>query len=112
MLKLIVIGPRADILPFKAIGAELMDAQDGSAASEALESLRDAEEQLLVMMTEEIANQAGPAIVTFRKQKKNIFLPIPSITTPVGSRIEQIRAMVARSLGVDLLGQNTAAGSE
>jgi len=111
MLKLYVIGPRADILPFKAIGAELIEIQNGSVTN-ILEKLMQSTDQLLVMMTEELASSARAEIDTFRKKTNSIFLPIPSMSTHPGTRLKEVQQMIAKSLGVDLLGQKLAESSK
>ena len=104
MLKLYVIGPRAEILPFKSIGAELMDVQN-EPLPEILKRLRHTTEQIMVMITEELTVQAGAEIAALKQNPNIIFLPIPSINTIPGTRMKEIQKMIALSLGVDLLGQ-------
>jgi vacuolar-type H+-ATPase subunit F/Vma7 len=111
MLKLYVIGPRAEILPFKSIGAELIDVQI-EPVSEILKRLRQATEQILVMITEELTVNAGNEIAALKQNPNIIFLPIPSINTTPGTRMKEIQKMIALSLGVDLLGQKLAELSE
>jgi vacuolar-type H+-ATPase subunit F/Vma7 len=105
MPKVFVIGRRADILPFKAVGAELMEAQDQRQASAALANFRQSTEPMLVMMTEDMVNTCADDIAEFRQNRMNILLPIPTINTEPGKRLEEIRSLVARALGVDLLGR-------
>ncbi len=104
MLKLYVIGSRIDIQPFKAIGAELIEVQNES-LTDILAKLKQSSDQLLVMMTEGLAATVTTEIAAFKKDTKSIFLPIPAISTSPGVRIQEIRKLIARSIGVDLLGQ-------
>ncbi len=105
MPKVVVIGRRADILPFRAVGAELMEVRDEGQVNEVLGLFRQSTEPVLVMMTEDLVNAAGSSIAEFRENRMNVLLPIPTINTEPGKRLEQIRALVARALGVDLLGR-------
>ena len=104
MPKVFVIGRRADILPFKAVGADLMEAQDQRQAAAALGNFRQTTEPVLVMMTEDMVNACADDIAEFRQNRMNVLLPIPTINTEPGKRLEEIRSLVARALGVDLLG--------
>jgi vacuolar-type H+-ATPase subunit F/Vma7 len=106
MLKLIIIGKRADILPFRAVGAELVEINDDSKAGSAIESLKNSEVSLMVMMTEDLAELCQKEITEFRLKKTNMFLSIPSIKTTPGARLDEIRKLVTRALGVDLIGQS------
>ncbi len=105
MPKVIVIGRRADILPFKAVGADLMEARDGVEAGVALSGLRESTEPCLVLLTEDIAGQCQGEIAKFRENRMNVFLPIPTISSVPGKRLEEMRALIARAIGVDLLGR-------
>jgi vacuolar-type H+-ATPase subunit F/Vma7 len=112
MSKVVVIGRRADILPFKAAGAELREVRDGVEAWEELMRLAMSEEPLLVMITEDLAEECGEGIEEFRKSSTNVFLPIPTINSSPGKRLEEIRLLIARALGVDLLGRKDVAEEE
>ncbi len=107
MLKLYVIGPRSEILPFRSIGAELIDVQNES-ISGILKKMRQTTDQILVMMTEELTSGVSADIAALRQNPNIIFLPIPSINTPPGTRMKEIQKMIALSIGVDLLGQKLA----
>ncbi len=108
MPKLIAIGNRADILPFRAVGAELIEVQDERQAGTALNGIRESEEPAVVMITEGMATAGAQEIEELRKSGKHVFLPIPTIHTKPGKRLEEIRSLVARALGVDLLGRKEA----
>ncbi|MFA6471468.1 MAG: V-type ATP synthase subunit F [Candidatus Latescibacterota bacterium] len=105
MLKVYVLGRRSDILPFRAVGAELLEIQDESEVGPALERFKSTTEPHMLMMSEDLVSSCTHEIAQFRENKMNILLPIPTITTEPGLRLAQIRSMVAKALGVDLLGR-------
>ena len=112
MPKVFVIGRRADILPFRALGSELIEiipdqVGDRATVSAAFDRVQ-ADEPVMVMMTEDLVSRCPEKIAEFREKPMNMLLPIPSMTASPGIRLEEIRSLVARSLGVDLLGQKTA----
>jgi len=108
MPRVIVIGRRADILPFKAAGAELVEVRDGAEAGDALGGFRESAEPVLVMMTEDVAGACGAEIAAFRQNRMNMLLPVPTINSAPGKRLEEMRSLIARALGVDLLGRKEA----
>jgi vacuolar-type H+-ATPase subunit F/Vma7 len=105
MSKVVVIGRRADILPFRAAGAELVEVRDGAQACVALGGIAQSEEPALVMITEDIAMACAGDIESFRRSVRHVLLPIPTINSSPGKRLGEIRSLVARALGVDLLGR-------
>lgn len=107
MPKVFVIGRRADILPFRALGSELIEIEDEANVGAAFDRLQT-DEPVMVMMTEDLVSRCPERIAEFREKPMNMLLPIPSMTTSPGIRLEEVRSLVARSLGVDLLGQKNA----
>ena len=107
MPKVFVIGRRADILPFRALGSELIEIEDEATVSAAFDRVQT-DEPVMVMMTEDLVSRCPEKIAEFREKPMNMLLPIPSMTASPGIRLEEVRSLVARSLGVDLLGQKTA----
>jgi len=107
MPKVFVIGRRADILPFRALGSELIEIEDEATVSAAFDKVQ-ADEPVMVMVTEDLVSRCPEKIAEFREKPMNMLLPIPSMTATPGIRFEEVRSLVARSLGVDLLGQKTA----
>ncbi len=105
MPKVIVIGRRADILPFKAVGADLVEVRDGAEAGAALSGLGESTEPSLVLLTEDVAGKCAAEVAVFRENRMNVLMPIPTVNSAPGGRLEEIRALIARALGVDLLGR-------
>ncbi|MCE5249667.1 hypothetical protein LLG96_05550 [bacterium] len=105
MPKVVVIGRRADILPFKALGSELVEIEDETKVAPVLSEIKRSPEPVMVMMTEDLAGKCSEAITDFRENAMNMLLPIPTLSVTPGARMEEVRSLVARALGVDLLGQ-------
>lgn len=111
MPKVFVIGRRADILPFRALGSELIEIPDQVGDDVTVGAAFDrvqTDEPVMVMITEDLVGRCPERIAEFREKPMNMLLPIPSMTASPGIRLEEVRSLVARSLGVDLLGQKTA----
>ncbi len=110
MPKVIVIGRRADILPFKAVGANLMEVRDGTEAGAALGGLGESTEPSLILITEDIMRKCPAEVAEFRENRMNVLLPIPTVNSTPGGRLEEMRALIARAIGVDLLGRKGTGG--
>ena len=105
MPKIMAIGHRADILPFKAAGVELLEVETSEDAAAAFDSIMGISEPCAVMVTEDLMEAVEEPMAAFRVEKARAVLVIPSMTAAPGARLASIRALVARALGVDLLGR-------
>lgn len=106
MLRIVIIGSREDILPFKAVGAELFEADSSDSAGIILNDLGRSENSHLVVLPEEYTYACKNEIAVLRKGGKNVIVPLPLRKT-TGIRLEELRKLVSRSLGVDLLGNRS-----
>jgi vacuolar-type H+-ATPase subunit F/Vma7 len=105
MSRVFVIGRRADALPFKAAGAQVIEAEDCVGAAEGLRSIMQTAGPCLVMVSEDLARGCREEIAQFREGKERSVVSLPTLSTKPGTTLADIRAMVARSIGVDLLGK-------
>ena len=105
MSKVIAIGRRGDILPFKAAGVELLEIEGAEGAAAAFDSIMDMPDPCVVFVTEDLAEAAQAEIERFRRTRKRAVLAIPTLLKAPGLRLGEIRELVARALGVDLLGR-------
>ena len=105
MPKVTVIGKHAAILPFKSVGVEPWDVEDAEEAKAALRKIRESGEETLVLIPEDIAAECGHEIAALRQGVTAMILTLPAMSGEVGIQREQVRQLVARSLGVDLMGK-------
>ncbi len=105
MPKVIVIGKHAAILPFRSVGVEPLDIEHIDDAKQALRSIRESGEEALVMIPEEIAMECRNEIALLRQGTNVVVATLPATSGEVGLQREQVRQLVARSLGVDLMGK-------
>ena len=105
MSRVFVIGRRSDALPFKAAGAQVVEAQDCAGAAQGLRSIMQTAGPCLVMVSEDLARGCREEIAEFRLGKERSVVSIPTLSTKPGTTLADIRATVARSIGVDLLGR-------
>ena len=105
MPKVIVIGRHAAILPFKSVGVEPLDIEDVYGAKQALRSIRESGEETLVLIPENFAVDCQNEIALLRQGTHVVVLTLPATEGEVGVMREPVRQLVARSLGVDLMGK-------
>ena len=105
MPKVIVIGKHAAILPFKSVGVEPVDVEDVDEARQALRSVRETGEETLVLIPEDLAVECANEIALLRQGVSAVVMTLPASSGEVGIQREQVRQLVARSLGVDLMGK-------
>jgi vacuolar-type H+-ATPase subunit F/Vma7 len=100
-----VIGGHAAILPFKSVGVEPLDVESAEDARLALRGIRDAGEEALVFIPEDLAAECANEIATLRQGVNVVVLTLPASSGEVGLQRERVRQLVARSIGVDLMGK-------
>ncbi|MDR1534924.1 MAG: hypothetical protein LBU64_07490 [Planctomycetota bacterium] len=105
MPKVKAVGKHAAILPFRAAGVELVDADDPEAAKSALREIRESGEETLVMIPEDMAGECAAEIALLRQGASFLVLNLPAFRGETGLQRERVRQLVARSLGVDLMGR-------
>mgnify|MGYP001480183075 CR=1 FL=1 len=105
MPRVVVIGRRANVLPFRAVGVEIQEAEDAAAARELLRDLCKETEPCLVMMTEDLLAECGDEATRFRGGKWRAIVAIPALDAPPGRQRDKVRHLITRALGVDLLGR-------
>ncbi len=105
MPKVIVIGKHAAILPFRSVGVEPLDIETVDDAKQALRRVREDGEETLVLIPENLALDCRNEIALLRQGVNAVVLTLPAMEGEVGVQREQVRQLVARSLGVDLMGK-------
>lgn len=105
MPKVLVIGRHSQILPFKSVGVEPVDVETVDEAKAALRSIRESGEETLVLIPEELALQCANEIALLRQGVNVVVMTLPAMNGEVGAQRENVRQLVARSLGVDLMGK-------
>ncbi len=105
MAKVVIVGSRAAILPFKAVGVELLPADTVDDARAELRKIAVGMDEGLVFIPEELAEACRAEMTEIRRKPGVAALALPSTTGPAGRQREHIRQLVRRSIGVDLMGR-------
>lgn len=106
MPRVIAIGKHAAVLPFKSVGVEPFDVENADDAKVELRKIRESGEEILILIPEDIAVECENEIALLRQGVNAVLLTLPALSgDEVGVQREQVRQLVARSLGVDLMGK-------
>ncbi len=105
MPNVIVIGKHAAVLPFRSVGVTPLDIETVDDAKQALRGVREGGEETLVLIPENLAVDCRNEIALLRQGTNVVILTLPAMEGEVGIQREQVRQLVARSLGVDLMGK-------
>lgn len=105
MPRVMVMGKHAAILPFKAVGVEIVDVEEVEAARDILAKLAGTGEETLLLLPEDMAAACAAEIKAIRQGVSVVVMTLPALSGEVGAQREQVRQLVARSIGVDLMGK-------
>jgi vacuolar-type H+-ATPase subunit F/Vma7 len=100
-----VMGKHAAILPFKAVGVEIRDVEDIADARAVMREVYDSEEKTLLLVPEDLAVDLRNEIASLRQGVSTVVMTLPASSGEPGIQREQVRQLVARSIGVDLMGR-------
>ena len=115
MPRVVILGRQAAILPFKAVGVELMPADHLDQSRQMLRKLAHEMDEGLIFLPEDVAQGSRDEIAALRRHPKVAVLALAQSQAPsgepgegtsaVGAQREWVRQLVRRSIGVDLMGR-------
>lgn len=105
MPRVMAVGKRAEILPFRAVGVEVRGVASPEDARSALRELHESGEETLLLIPEDLAAECSGEIAQFRRGVATVVMTLPAASGERGAQRELVRQLVARSLGVDLMGR-------
>ncbi len=103
MYKIGIIGGRAEVLGFMALGFDVHEATEPGAAGEILTRLADSGEYAVIFLTAELALALRELLSRYKD------VPLPAITVIPGHRgsdgesLARMREAVKRAVGADIL---------
>jgi vacuolar-type H+-ATPase subunit F/Vma7 len=104
-----VIGNAQVILPFKAGGAVLYAAEGPEGVAKALRQIGAQPGSSLVLITEAAAAWSPDEVKDFEEAGRHALMVIPTRRAEKSSGLEIMRALVIRSVGVDLIARAPSA---
>lgn len=111
MPEVYAVGGREAVAPLKVLGAELLPGFTAQEVSEALARVGEDPEAVLVLVTEQAAALAPEAVTALRERLGPTVLVIPSHRGATNRALREMRDLVARAVGIDLLSGGAAASA-
>ena len=102
--RIAVIGERDTILPFRALGLEIVPMNPDEKVNELVEKLLK-EKVRIIFFTPDLFPHLQPIMERTRKSPVPCFIALP--TAKVEITIERLRRLVAKAIGADLLFKKT-----
>jgi V/A-type H+-transporting ATPase subunit F len=102
--RIAVIGERDTILPFRALGLEIVPMNPDERVNEQVEKLLK-EKVRIIFFTPDLFPHLQPIMERTRKSPVPCFIALP--TAKVEITIERLRRLVAKAIGADLLFKKT-----
>ena len=106
MSRVVVVGERGLILGFRGVGMDVVPVEDAENLRRALGPLSRDAGVALVLVTESLAAQAPDALEDFRAVSQAVITTIPTHLGGTGFAFNEMRSVVERSIGVDMLGKD------
>ena len=103
MYKIAVLGDRESVMGFKALGLEVITAEDSSAAKEILHEKAKDPEYAIIYITEQLASEIPDEIDKYKDRLTPAIILIPGKAGSLGIGMENISSSVERAIGADIL---------
>ena len=98
-----VIGDKASIIGFKAIGFKTVSVENSSELEAAIESLVE-DNCFVIMITEHALEGAEDILVKYRDSRTLAIIPIPGRFGKTGIGLKNLESYVEHALGRNILG--------
>lgn len=101
MYKIAVLGDRDSVLGFKALGLDVVFAEEADAAREALHRLAR-EDYAVIYVTEQLAQDISGEIARYKDAVTPAVILIPGKTGSLGLGASALQRAVERAVGADI----------
>jgi V/A-type H+-transporting ATPase subunit F len=105
MARAYIIGEKHQILGFKGVGFEIVPVTDAERFADELFYLSRGHDTGLILVTESLAKESPQVIEEFRHRSNAILVIIPTHEGSIYLSINEMRRIVERSMGIDILGK-------
>ena len=101
MYKIAVLGDRDSVLGFKALGLEVVFAEDAETARQALHRLAR-EDYAVIYITEQLAQTIPDDVARYKTDVTPAVILIPGKTGSLGLGAQALKSAVERAVGADI----------
>ena len=108
MAKVHVLGQKQQIMGFIGVGADAVEVTDAQSALTELRRLSKDPDATVVLVFESLFEAETETFEEIRENSPNIILVIPDHLGSHGLMYKLIREQIEKSIGVDLLGKESA----
>ncbi|MBO7375753.1 MAG: V-type ATP synthase subunit F [Clostridia bacterium] len=103
MYKVAVLGKRADVLGFMALGFRVEAVNDAADAAQSLRRLAAAREYAVIFVCEDVAVLLKDEISKYSDDVIPAIIPIPTATADSGYGMNAVTESVIKAVGADVL---------
>lgn len=103
MYKIGVIGDKASVSGFKAVGLSVFPCGDGAEAKKELSRLVKEEDYAIIYITEGLCKDLIDEMEKYKDLKIPAIIPIPGMDGSYGIGMRNVKKSVERAVGADIL---------
>ncbi len=100
--KIAVVGERASVMGFRAVGFEVLEAETGPDTEHTVGRLVK-EEYGVIFLTEQALSKAPGLLDRYKDLRIPAIIPIPGREGPLGIGVRNLHKSVERAVGADIL---------
>ena len=100
--KIAVVGEKASVMGFRAVGFEVVEAEDAPAIEGAVEKMVK-EQYGVVFLTEQALEKASGLLERYKNTRIPAIIPIPGREGSLGIGMKNLSKSVERAVGADIL---------
>ena len=102
MYKIAVLGDRESVMGFKALGLEVITAEDSASARTILHEYAKDPDYAIIYITEQLAAEIQDEIDKYKERLTPAIILIPGKAGSLGIGMENISSSVERAIGADI----------
>ncbi len=103
--RIVAIGERDQVRAFRAVGVEVVPVANLDEAIQALRQHAVDDPATLVLLSEPLAQEMAEQLQEIRSRSRAMLLVIPSHRGTAHASLREMKALIERSIGVDMIGK-------
>ena len=103
MYKIGVIGDKASVAGFKAVGLSVFSCEDGTETKKTLTRLAKEGDYAIIYITENLCKEIPNELEKYKDMRIPAIIPIPGVDGSYGIGMANVKKSVERAVGADVL---------